>query len=277
MISAKVIADSVNPTGNRITTLELHYPRIPVHEQLLTHRMIARNAQSARAVPIEKMLEHVEHHGYIPDVWGQNCGGMQPHGTVVGDLAVEARDIWCGAKESAYCRALDLHYVTVHKEQANRLLQPFSWIKVIATSTEWDGFLKIRNRKEPQREMRLLAEAIALQLERSNPKLLMPGQWHLPYMMPADIDLSGSEDQRRVCVARCARVSYLTHDGKRDPAKDLELYGRLLRPDPEDQTAPIHGSAFEHVAQALPGPYRSGCYTGWHPHRADIDPDWRWS
>ena len=31
---------------------------------------------------------------------------------------------------------------------------------------------------------------------------------------------------RKISVARCARVSYLTHDGKRDYAKDIELHDK---------------------------------------------------
>lgn len=45
---------------------------------------------------------------------------------------------------------------------------------------------------------------------------------------------------RRISVARCARVSYLTHDGKRDIEKDLELFEKLRTSG--------HWSPFEHVA-----------------------------
>ena len=39
--SAKIIADSVNPVGDRLTTFELCYPRM-VHAELMTHRVFSR-------------------------------------------------------------------------------------------------------------------------------------------------------------------------------------------------------------------------------------------
>lgn len=48
------------------------------------------------------------------------------------------------------------------------------------------------------------------------------------------------EIKKKISVARCARVSYLTHEGKRDIEKDLELFERLRTSG--------HWSPFEHVA-----------------------------
>ena len=59
MISAKIIADSINPRGTRITTFELEYPRI-IHSELMTHRMFSRNSASSRAIPVAKVIEMVE-------------------------------------------------------------------------------------------------------------------------------------------------------------------------------------------------------------------------
>lgn len=59
--------------------------------------------------------------------------------------------------------------------------------------------------------------------------------------------LTGWGDVRKaVSAARCARVSYLTHDGRRDIKKDLELFARLATADPG------HWSPFEHVATPCP-------------------------
>lgn len=47
----------------------------------------------------------------------------------------------------------------------------------------------------------------------------------------------------QLSVARCARVSYLTHEGKRPPIEDdLALYDRLLG------SIPLHASPAEHQA-----------------------------
>ena len=79
-----------------------------------------------------------------------------------------------------------------------------------------------------------------------------------------DDELSLPDDERcKISVARCARVSYLTHDGKRDYAKDLELYDRLL-----DGGANGHWSPFEHVATpAADAAERSGNFVGWEQFR----------
>jgi hypothetical protein len=45
----------------------------------------------------------------------------------------------------------------------------------------------------------------------------------------------------KLSTARCARVSYLTHDGKRDPREDFALHDRLSENG--------HWSPFEHAAQ----------------------------
>ena len=47
----------------------------------------------------------------------------------------------------------------------------------------------------------------------------------------------------KVSAARCARVSYLTHDGKRDPQADLDLYEKL--------TTNGHMSPLEHPARPM--------------------------
>jgi hypothetical protein len=73
-----------------------------------------------------------------------------------------------------------------------------------------------------------------------------------------------SVTERKVSAARCARVSYLTHDGKRDIEADLTLYDRLVEGG--------HWSPLEHVA--TPNRYGMGSlgnFHGWEQlrHRQD--------
>ncbi len=60
----------------------------------------------------------------------------------------------------------------------------------------------------------------------------------------------------KVSVGRCARVSYLTHDGKRDLAQDVRLHDQLL--------AAGHMSPFEHVA----GPMNKDEFDYWYAGHA---------
>ena len=49
-------------------------------------------------------------------------------------------------------------------------------------------------------------------------------------------------------MGRCARVSYLTHDGKRDLREDIKLHDKLI------VQVPLHASPAEHVAMSLDWP-----------------------
>ena len=63
-----------------------------------------------------------------------------------------------------------------------------------------------------------------------------------------------------LATARCARVSYLTHAGLRDTAKDLEFHDRLA--------ASGHWSPFEHCAKASDSRnLRGNLGVGWHQYR----------
>ena len=67
-ISAEIVADSIDPRGNRITSVLLTYPRF-IHSELLTHRMFSRNSASSRAIPFAKMVKMVQKDPFIPIAW----------------------------------------------------------------------------------------------------------------------------------------------------------------------------------------------------------------
>ena len=137
------------------------------------------------------------------------------------------------------------------------------WHTVVITATEWDNFLNLRCAPDTSRPLRLTAIAIREALVASTPTPIPVGGWHLPFIRPEDRAECAPEDLIPISTARCARVSYLTHDGRRDHIADLDLYARLLNGG--------HMSPFEHPAQALPDPCRpSGNFRGWHQHRKSI-------
>jgi len=77
-IKATVICDSISEQGKRITTFELEYPRI-IHSELMTHRMLSRNAASSRAIPFKAMVENLNGK---PVRFGAANKGMQDKGYV---------------------------------------------------------------------------------------------------------------------------------------------------------------------------------------------------
>jgi thymidylate synthase ThyX len=260
--SARVILDSVSPDGVRLTTLECVMHRFVLAE-FNTHRMFSRNSASSRAIPVDRQLERVATDPAMPVEWPQKKAGMQGGEALSPEMAAYARSVWELAAENAIESAKNLELAGVHKSVTNRLLEPFMWHTVIVTATEWENFWGLRCSRMAQPEIRMVAEAMRVAFDVSRPFEIDYRDWHAPYIQPDDpVDA----DFRKVSAARCARVSYLTHDGKRDLCKDLELYERLVSADPP------HLSPLEHVATpALPDDGVQGNLRGWHQLRHQVE------
>mgnify|MGYP001588379749 CR=1 FL=1 len=250
MITAKVIADSMSPAGKRITTFVCEYPRF-IHAEIMTHRMLSRCAASSRAIPVAKMLSRVYENPAAPEWWGANQKGMQAEEELTGDARGRAEREWWYARDNAVASASALVDQGLHKQLANRLIEPWLNIIIVCTATEWDNFYSLRLDKMAQPEFRVLAEKMLAHHNASEPRLLAPGEWHLPFISEEEkLDLDGRSSEElwlpwiKASVARCARVSTLNHDGsKPDLVADLALHDRLL--------AAHHVSPFEHQARPV--------------------------
>lgn len=267
----KILLDSINTAGDRLTTFQITYPRF-VHCELMTHRVFSRNSSSSRAIPIEKMIQQVENDPVVPVYWGKNQKGMQAKEELDDVGQRDACDTWLLARDKAIYSVRELIDIGVHKQIVNRLLEPWMWITVLVSSTEYNNFFNLRCHKDAQPEIAKIAYMMLEEYKKSEPVLKANGQWHTPLLPDADelfyADEFATEEIRKISVGRCARVSYLTHDGKRDPKADIDLVNcRLLHPLSLDD--PDHMSPFEHVAMASPGE-RSGNFTGWHQYRKDF-------
>lgn len=256
-IYAKVIADSISPIGARLTTMEIQCHRFVLAE-FNTHRRFSRNSASSRAIPFDKQLARMEELGLAyPLSWPREQSGMQGGEEFDDDQIEKFRDIWAMGARTQIQVAEALHNTGVHKSVVNRILEPFMWHKIIVSSTEWKNFFDQRCSPLAQPEIRVVAEHMQYALQNSEPKKIGWHEWHLPYV--DDEDYESFEDLKnhgydkrmmrevplRVSAARCARVSYLTHDGKRDPKIDLDLFSKLINADPP------HWSPLEHVAYAV--------------------------
>ena len=234
MIRADVILDSISFVGVRLTTLLLEYPRF-IHSQFMTHRMFSRNAASSRAIPVQKMLERVQQSPVVPIHWGKNRKGMQATEEV--SEKDEALSLWFSARDAALQHAEQLMALGVHKQIANRLLEPFSHIQVVVSATEWENFFNLRLHDDAQPEIQALARAIKDAMDSSEPQARV---YHIPFILEDEQDLPLA-DQLRVSVARCARTSYYYHDGRRSNIEeDKKLFERLAKNG--------HWSPFEHQA-----------------------------
>lgn len=245
--SAKIVLDSVGPNGARVTTFELEYPRF-VHAELMTHRVFSRNSASSRAIPTEKLLQRVENDPVIPRWWGKNVSGMQAPEELETRGKAGAMEEWLVARQDSVRHARNLGEIGLHKQIANRVVEPWMFIVVLVTATELDNFFALRCHKDAQPELRAVADHASDLYAKSKPQKLFSGEWHLPLVTGNDEDaLSREYDEKHrllISAGRCARVSYLTHDGKRDPEADVALAAERIRPGG-------HMSPFEHQAQAM--------------------------
>lgn len=278
-IEAKVIADSISEQGIRLTTFQLRYPRF-IHAEAKTHRIIeidgikyeemvdmgfmddpslSRNASSSRAIPVKRMIEDLRRDPAMPVYWGSNQPGMQAGDELDETMISICKADWIHAMENAIESAQRLMTNGLHKQIANRILEPWAHINVVVTATDYANFYALRRHKDAQPEIKVLADAMWDAQQASIPETLLPGDWHLPYADGEDVDLSTPEAvdlAKKVSVARCGRVSYLTHDGRPTTVEeDLALYERLVG------NAPLHASPAEH--QATPDTrYLSGTDNG---------------
>lgn len=263
MIKAEVVKDSINTNGVRLTTLCLTYPRF-IHSEFMTHRVFSRNAASSRAIPVKRMMKELRTNPAMPVYWGANQSGMQAAEELRGWRLWLAKKNWVFACYLMLFCAWVFQKINLHKQISNRILEPWFHMRTLVTATEWDNFLNLRRHKDAQPEMRELAIAIGLAMKHSKPKLVMQGEWHLPYIKDSEYKQFSSRELIMASVARCCRVSYLNHDGKQpDVYKDIHLHNKLLNDG--------HMSPLEHQAMASKDSDKTGNFTGgWEQYRKQI-------
>lgn len=269
--SAKIIADSISPRGDRLTTMEICFHRFVLSE-FNTHRTFSRNSASSRAIPIQKQIEKLKNYPAYPLKWPAEQKGMQGGDSLTNGPISQCYQIWNKSMNMAIEAAEQLKELGVHKSIVNRLLEPFMRHTAIVSSTDFENFFHQRSTNFTdlaQPEIAAVADRMYDALQGSKPQELNYNEWHLPYVDHEDLILceAKSLDPRHISAARCARVSYLTMDGKRDVSLDEDLYQRLMSADP------AHHSPTEHVATPFnpnnhdwgDGPL--GNFQGWHQLR----------
>lgn len=234
-------------------TFELTYPRY-IHSEFMTHRVFSRNASSSRAIPVRRVIEQVRENPVMPPKVFMNQKGMVGETEADEVTATDFHVLWKEAADNACKTAEMMERMGIHKQHVNRILEPFQFIKVIVTATEWYNFFALRLAPDAQPEIRQLARVIYDEMDRyrnkevgvlevSLPRKDCPDIFarmgadkvhaivSLPYITDEDIKEIGKENYRqlmKISAARCARVSYNNHDGsKPDLEKDMKLYDHL--------------------------------------------------
>lgn len=183
-ITAKVIADSKNEFGNRITTFVVVFPRYILAE-LNTHRMLSKNSASSRAIPTKKMIRMVMNTPFIPIAWQKDHAGMQGteyfdenqkfQVTEIKDVMLERlnkvyegesidpeimqmfenillqftdrltlTEFWLKIRDKVVEAVVLLYCLGVTKQIVNRLMEPFMYHTVLITATELENMFSLR-------------------------------------------------------------------------------------------------------------------------------------
>ena len=240
MFVVKVIADSINPLNDRITTFELTYPRM-IHSELMTHRMFSRNAASSRAIPAKILRGLVWNSPAMPVHWGINKSGMSADGQLTGFKLLMAKKVWRATGKAACIAQKCLEKIGLHKQITNRMLEPWQYIRTVVTATEYDNWFWLRDHEDAQPEIAALASMMHESLQDSMPRTLEWGQWHLPYA--DDEEPMPLVDRVDVSVSCCAQVSYRRNDRSLEKAK--RVVAMLTN------GSRLHASPFEHQAKAV--------------------------
>lgn len=273
MIEARIIADSISRAGKRIVTFELKYQRF-IHGEVMTHRMFSRNAMSSRAIPVAKMIQQVREDPAMPVHWGKNQPGMQANEQLTDEALMNVQLAWREAAHHAADYAESMTEYGAHKQVANRILEPFQWMRTLVTATEWDNFFELRAHPDAQPEFQVLALAMRKEMDRSwaieRPAMDCSNEkdaWHLPFVSDNERDIHHISDLLKLSTARCARVSYLTHGGEKPRFdQDILLHDRLVG------SVPIHASPTEHAAVALDDPTMvQKNFVGWLQYRNMVE------
>lgn len=239
----------------------------------------SRNSGSSRARPANAVIKSVREEPYVPFHWGKNQAGMQAHEEISKAVQIDAEIAWEDATQDAIESCQRLNELGLHKQLVNRVIEPYTYITVVTTATEWDNFVNQRDHSAADPVIRKLGQMVRKAIEESTPRILKDEtDWHLPlFGFEGDEEYIGQEYTYLnvtlpmpvwLSVGRCARASYLTHDGRRDPQKDLQLATETL-------ASNAHWSPMEHAARPMSRNEwnaRLGIFHKWNKGIAMIDP-----
>lgn len=283
MITAKIIKDSITHHNKRLTTFELEYPRF-IHAELMTHRSLSKNSASSRAIPIKTMLSLVWNTMAMPIHWGKQQAGMQAKYQLDGWRLALSKFLWVASGKVACIFAYLMYKCGLAKQVVNRIVEPWSHIKIVLSGTDFDNFFHLRNHPDAQPEIHELARLMWELYKNNKPRYLKKGEWHLPYIdhtfdeqgqivyfTESVIDSAEYTQQEKLTLEQaqqlsaslCAQVSYRKADVSLDKA--VKIYHRLV------ESKPVHASPFEHQGTPLDsGVEKSGNFSGWLQFRSLI-------
>ena len=248
-VSARILKDSIQQNGARMTTFEFTVPKVLIAE-LNTHRALSKNLSSSRAIPVGK-FSAID--SFKPAQWLKNRPGMMAKKEEI-EKTERAEEIWSNIIEACKTGSELLSELGLHKQWTNR---PNDWHNVakgVLSGTDWNNFIWLRDDEAAQPEFQELAHNISGLLKSNKPEILGEDEWHVPYVVNtkkdgvmAYFDQSGRQltvdDAIKLSSSCCAQVSYRNLDQSLEKA--LDIYEKLLGMPKK------HASPFEHVATPI--------------------------
>ena len=212
-----IVMDTLRPRAGsgwdesnyRITTMIVRFPRCILSE-MNTHRVFSRNSASSRARSLKSTIKQVLEDPYIP-LFTENAKGMQGPYITDEEQLTKAKEEWLDARGQAVKHALrmllghtmdrayynpyellDIYYdkyygkeyegdriPNVHKQTANRLLEPFMWHEMLITSSYWRNFFNLRMDEAAQPEIQAIATLMDAAMYESRPDIFPE---HIPFV-----------------------------------------------------------------------------------------------
>lgn len=316
-IRVEVVLKSINTlNGAKMMTLRCHYPRI-IHAEVKTHSQLKTNSASSRAVPVKAMNESILNDVAMPVRFGANQAGMQDRG-VEHDGVVEiplawggysGRGAWCNAAHTAIEISNALSDAGYHKQICNRLTEPFQWMDVVMSGSEWANFVWLRCDEDADPTFVVLADLCLQAYLHDSWDELGECDWHLPFVhyrrdengkqqfYTYEMDCSDShtngyqyevaltlEEAQLVSMSVAAQASFRKADATLEKAlkiKDKLFGSRKVHASPSEHQARVVGvpdciRPFYYVPKGIThitvdGKYGSGNLIGWIQLRQLID------
>ena len=262
-IKATIVADSISAHSPRLTTFSVRFHQFVLAERN-THRSFSRSDRSTRAVPFERLAAEVHDDPAMPVEFLKAKRGMGGGEPMVGKELEFAQRRWNQDATQALANAGAAHASGEARESVNARILPYIYTNSIITSCEPGllNFFGLRLDRAARPEIRVLAELMWATWNESEPKKLLPGEWHIPLADYTDgwtghkcPNCGGlgcpkcggtgesyiSEQIRKVSAARCARQSF-SYGKQHSIEEDLALYERLVN------AIPKHLGPLEHIA-----------------------------
>jgi len=247
----RILADSINPAGDRLITVLIdHFPYCLLQE-INTHRGInkdamnyfSRNSASTRAMSINKMIEDVKDF-YFEPTWIKEQKGMQGDSYDEFDPVLDQiGKIYYNSLQQQIENVIKLSELGVHKSKSAKLLGAYLTVNIIATGNyhQWQNFGVLRTDSAADIDLQRVAKPIMIEIENSKPVEMKLGDVHCPFGL-VDGDIMSRFHLVQEAVVRIAKLSFDKFAEPMKPDYIEAFYNRLV--------SMQHYSPFEHICIA---------------------------